>query len=91
LGTDTYSQVYLEEILEYFKIYEGLDLVQLNNNFNTYTSKVLRDQMPYSKAKFLLNRMLIYDISNNNEENHQPILDHSFVEPTCKHLDFLNT
>ncbi len=28
LGTDTYSQVYMEEILEYFKIYEsGIDLV----------------------------------------------------------------
>jgi hypothetical protein len=26
LGSDTYSQVYMEEILEYFKIYENLDL-----------------------------------------------------------------
>lgn len=33
----------MEEILEYFKIYESLDLVQLNNNFNSYTSKILRD------------------------------------------------
>ena len=55
----------MEEILEYFKIYENLDLVQLNNNFNTYTAKILGDQMPYSKAKFLLNRMLIYDVNND--------------------------
>ena len=90
-GTDTYSQVYMEEILEYFKIYENLDLVQLNNNFNTYTSKILREQMPYSKAKFLLNRILIYDVSNDYAETFIPILDHSFVKPTCKHVDFLKS
>lgn len=55
----------MEEILEYFKIYESLDLAQLNNNFDAYTTKVLSEKMPYSKAKFLLNRLLIYDATND--------------------------
>jgi hypothetical protein len=91
LGSDTYSQVYMEEILEYFKIYENLDLGQLNNNFNTYTSKILSDQMPYSKAKFHLNRMLIYDVNKEFDDSYRPIMDHSFVKPTCKHLNFLKS
>ena len=60
----------MEEILEYFKIYESLDLAQLNNNFNSYTSKILSNQMPFSKAKFNLNRIFIYDVSNDYKEQY---------------------
>ena len=33
----------------------------MNSNFNAYTEKILQSVVPFSKAKFLLSRMMIYE------------------------------
>jgi hypothetical protein len=73
------------------KIYEALDLRQMNANFNAYTSKILKDVVPVSKAKFVLSRIMVYQTKIALDSQPFIILDHSFVKNSSRHVDFLKS
>lgn len=73
-----------DQLRDFISIYEDLDLVQINQNFNAYSKKILRDVIPFSKAKFILNHMLVFQ--GNNEV--KPMFEHSFVQGTARALNF---
>lgn len=63
----------------------------MNANFNAYSSKILKDVVPLSKAKFVLNRLLLFHNTSNSVEQAKVVLDHSFVKGSSRHLDYMNS
>ncbi|TNV86510.1 hypothetical protein FGO68_gene14808 [Halteria grandinella] len=86
----------IEERRRYLKIYESLDLQIMTANFNAYNSKMMREKIPYSKAKFLLSHMYIYQQSaqastHSEAGQFEKVYEHAFLTGTARNVDFLNS
>lgn len=68
-----------------FQLYSTLDLTEMVTNFNNYMTKMLTQNLPYSKAKYILNRFFLFD------HNQNVLLNHSFVENSHRNLNHLNS
>ena len=78
------------EMREYIGIYEEIDIDQMNTKFNAYLQKMTKEVLPFSKAKFTLNHMMIFHL--NKDANRQNlVLERSLVQGTGKQIDFLNS
>lgn len=77
------------ELVDYLKVYESLDLRQMNANFNAYSSKILKDVLPLSKAKFIISRLLIY--STNKSDGTTLILNHPMLKGTGRDIEFCHS
>jgi hypothetical protein len=52
----------------------------------------MRITCPVRRQRLSVNsRMLIYDVNNEFDDSYRPIMDQSFVKPSCKHLNFLKS
>ena len=75
-----------DNYVKLFKIYSVMDFGQMITNYNVHVKKLLTTVIPYSKAKFLLSRLFIYESQTNDL-----LLDHSFVKDTSRNIDFLKS